>query len=223
MRKLIKGIVDFRQHFIAEYRAKFSTLALGQNPDTLFIACCDSRVVPNTFASSDPGDLFVVRNIGNLVPPSCQGDHDHKDDNNTSVAAAIEYSILKLNVSDIVICGHSECGAMLPFVDQTETLNSPSVNSWLLHAAPSYERYLQQPHTNPQLSPQNALSQCNVIQQIEHLKTYPLVQERMLEQKIRLHGWWFDLATADVHYFNPETHSFVLIDNAEAENIFATI
>jgi carbonic anhydrase len=221
MRKLIKGIVDFRQHSIAEYRAKFSTLALGQNPDTLFIACCDSRVVPNTFASSDPGDLFVVRNIGNLVPP-CQDDHDHTDDSNISVGAAIEYSILKLNISDIVICGHSECGAILPFVDPTQALDTPSVKSWLRHAIPSYERYLQQSH-NPQLSPQNALSQCNVIQQIEHLKTYPLVQERMQQQKIRLHGWWFDLATADVHYYNSETRSFVLIDNAEAEHIFATI
>ena len=220
MKKLIQGIVDFRHKSLAEYREKFSTLAHGQNPDTLFIACCDSRVVPNTFASSDPGDLFVVRNIGNLVPP-CQGDHHHKDDGNTSMAAAIEFSILQLDVSDIVICGHSDCGAMRPFLDPEHTANMPAVDSWLQYAMPAYQRFLKEPSTT--LSPLNALSQVNVIQQIEHLKTYPHVKERMAQQKIRLHGWWFDLATADVHYFHPQLKSFVLIDNAEAENIFATL
>jgi carbonic anhydrase len=220
MRKLIKGIVDFRHKFLAEYRSKFSTLALGQNPDTLFIACCDSRVVPNTFASSDPGDLFVVRNIGNLVPP-CQGNHEHVDANDISVAAAIEYSILQLNVSDIVICGHSDCGALRPFIENATLSEMPAVKSWLRHAAPSYERFLKQPQTD--VTPLNALSQSNVIQQIEHLKTYSSVKEKIAQQKIRLHGWWFDLATADVHYFNSQIQRFVLIDNAEAENIFSTI
>jgi carbonic anhydrase len=167
MRKLIKGIVDFRQQSLAEYREKFSTLALGQNPDTLFIACCDSRVVPNTFASSDPGDLFVVRNIGNLIPP-CGENHSHDNNSDTCVAAAIEFSIQQLNVSDIVICGHSDCGALRPFMDQVTTTGMPAVDNWLRHAAPSYQRYLKQTPTD--LTPLNTLSQINVIQQIDHLK-----------------------------------------------------
>jgi carbonic anhydrase len=220
MKKLIQGIVDFRQKSLAAYREKFSTLANGQNPDTLFIACCDSRVVPNTFASSDPGDLFVVRNIGNLIPP-CPHHAPEGDDTNASVAAAIEFSIRQLNVSDVVICGHSDCGAMRALLEPGLTKELPAVTRWLRHGIPAHTRFLKEPPNH--LSPLNQLSQVNVIQQIEHMKTYPLVKERMAQQKIRLHGWWFDLATADVHYYNAESKRFVIIDNAEAEHLFATI
>ncbi len=217
MKKLIKGIIDFRQKSLADYRAKFSTLALGQFPDTLFIACCDSRVVPNTFASSDPGDLFVVRNIGNLVPPYQDELHSHHD-----TAAAIEYSVQFLHVSDIVICGHSECGAMRPFFENNTATKLPLTENWLKYAEPAYHRYLNHAETSQQLTPHNVLSQCNVIQQIEHLKTYPWIHEQLHDKKISLHGWWFDLATADVHYYNNQTKSFILIDE-ESENIFATL
>src|SRR5271165_3350755 len=104
MKKLINGIVEFRRNVQKGYRQAFGKLADGQAPDTLFIACSDSRVVPNTFASADPGDLFVIRNVGNLVP------HAKTPDN--SEAAAMEFAVEKLGVSDIIVCGHSECGAM---------------------------------------------------------------------------------------------------------------
>lgn len=100
MKKLIQGIVDFRKNLILEKRELFAKLALGQKPDTLFIVCSGSRVVPNLFASTNPGDLLVVHNIGNLVPPASSSKQD------SSVAAAIEFSIFSLNVSDIIICGH---------------------------------------------------------------------------------------------------------------------
>lgn len=218
MKKLIKGIIDFRHKSLTDYREKFSTLALGQFPDTLFIACCDSRVVPNTFASSNPGDLFVVRNIGNLVPPY-QCDHHNHD---TSVAAAIEYSVQFLHVSDIVVCGHSECGAMRPFIEASTPTKLPLTDNWLKYAEPSYERFLNHPESQKNLTPLNALSQNNVIQQIEHLKTYPWIHEQLLDKKISLHGWWFDLATADVHYYNNQTKDFILIDE-ETNNLFDSL
>src|ERR1700684_476586 len=109
MRKLVKGIVEFRQKRLPSYREKFARLALGQSPDTLFIACSDSRVVPNLFASSDPGDLFVIRNVGNLIPICGEEGHSHSDE---SEAAAIEFALLNLPVAEIIVCGHSECGAM---------------------------------------------------------------------------------------------------------------
>src|SRR5690348_14195817 len=106
MKKLIQGIIDFRQNLTKENRELFAQLALGQKPDTLFIACSDSRVVPNLFASTNPGDLFVLRNIGNLIPPAVG---PHLD---CSASAVLEFSIFTLGVSDIIVCGHSECGAM---------------------------------------------------------------------------------------------------------------
>src|SRR3990167_4464978 len=100
MKKLVDGIINFRQHFVADYREKFAMLAHAQNPDTLFIACCDSRVVPNTFASTDPGDLFVLRNIGNLICPY----HSHQTEEiDESTAAAIEFSIDTLGIKDIIL------------------------------------------------------------------------------------------------------------------------
>src|ERR1700737_3168510 len=104
MKKLIQGIVDFRQNLSEESRSLFAQLALGQKPDALFIACSDSRVAPNVFASTNPGDLFVLRNVGNLIPPASSSQ-------DCSASAVIEFSIFSLNVSDIIVCGHSECGA----------------------------------------------------------------------------------------------------------------
>src|SRR5260221_6050909 len=109
MKKLVKGIIDFRRKGLPGYREKFGHLALGQSPDTLFIACSDSRVVPNTFASADPGDLFVIRNVGNLIAPADPSGLSPSDE---SEGAAIEFAVLTLGVRDIIVCGHSECGAM---------------------------------------------------------------------------------------------------------------
>src|ERR1700684_1008179 len=107
MRKLVKGIVEFRQKRLPSYREKFALLALGQRPDTLFIACSDSRVVPNLFASTEPGDLFVIRNVGNLIPP-------YQPDSKAlgSEAAAIQFGLSSLPITEVIVCGHSECGAI---------------------------------------------------------------------------------------------------------------
>src|SRR3954467_5724627 len=109
MKKLIQGIVDSRKNLTKESRSLFAELALGQKPDVLFIACSDSRVVPNLFASTEPGDLFFLRNVGNLIPPCGSNGASESDE---SEAAAIEFAVLTLNVADIIVCGPEECGAM---------------------------------------------------------------------------------------------------------------
>src|SRR5436189_4919786 len=106
MKKLIRGIVEFRKKVRPGYRETFSRLALGQSPDALLIACSDSRVAPNVFASTEPGDLFVIRNVGNIIAPCGDGGLAIGDE---SEAAAIEFSTFALNVSDMIVCGHSEC------------------------------------------------------------------------------------------------------------------
>src|SRR5271167_874721 len=110
MKKLVKGILDFRKNVRPGYQKTFAQLALGQSPDALFVACSDSRVAPNVFASTDPGDLFVIRNVGNLIP-ACGGDHG-RSLSDESEAAAIEFALSNLEVANVIICGHSECGAM---------------------------------------------------------------------------------------------------------------
>lgn len=217
MQRLIKGIIDFREKSLTEYREKFSRLARGQMPDALFIACCDSRVVPNVFASSDPGELFVLRNIGNLVPPFHDKPSEHPTD--TSVASTIEFAVKKLNVSDIIVCGHSECAAMQYFVTPHAQDNLVAVDNWLNLASPSYERFQQcRPHgTMAHVSPHNQLSLINVLQQLDHIKTYPWVKERLENNTIKLHGWWFDLATADVYEYSQNKDDFIVIDHTYDE------
>lgn len=216
MHKLVSGIVDFRKNSLDDYRAKFSKLAQGQSPDTLMIACCDSRVAPNVFASTNPGDLFVVRNIGNLVCPCHINDPDSQQD---STAAAIEFALHGLNVKDIIICGHSECAAIQAVISGRSSADEPHMQSWLRYAEPSYARFKSGFHLNTDLMLHNEISQINVLQQLEHLKTYSLVQKHMSEGMLRIHGWWFDLATADVRYYDGEANKFLLIDDDGAAKI----
>src|SRR3954470_7052347 len=138
MKKLRHGIVEFRRNRRPEYAETFARLALGQAPDSLFVACSDSRVVPNLFASSEPGDLFVVRNVGNIVSPCGPSGASLSDE---SEGAALEFSVRSLKVNDLIVCGHSECGAMRALVDGREKLDLQHMSSWLRHAQPALERY----------------------------------------------------------------------------------
>lgn len=215
MKKLIRGIVEFRNKVRPEYAETFAKLAMGQNPDTLFIACSDSRVVPNLFASTDPGDLFVIRNVGNLISP-CGADGVSLGD--VSEAAAIEYSALYLGISNIVVCGHSECAAMKELIAGNTRDEMPMFKTWLGNGYPALEKMNSATWIDRKLEPHNRLSQANVLQQFEHLLSYPLVKERVESGKLSLHGWWFDIASAEVHAYE-EGLGFVLIDEIEAQRI----
>jgi carbonic anhydrase len=211
MKKLIQGIVNFRNLRLPEYAETFARLALGQKPDALFIACSDSRVAVNAFASTDPGDLFVVRNVGNLIPP-CGEDGISTGDE--SEAAAIEFAITNLNISDIIVCGHSECGAMHAIRRGREHVASPHLKSWLRHGLPSLERLKTYAGPKGDFAEHNTLSQLNVLQQIDHLMTYELIRTRVAEGTLQLHGWWFDIAKADVYAY--DEGKFRIIDEQEA-------
>ena len=213
MQKLIRGIIEFRKNVQAGYREAFGRLAVKQTPDALFIACSDSRVVPNTFASTNPGDLFVLRNVGNLIP-TCGSDGFSEGDK--AEAAAIEYSVLELNVADIIVCGHSECGAMRALLDNRRKLFSPNLRKWLRHGDEALERLNLGQSPDAKLSGHNQLSQLNVLLQMEHVLSYPFVQERVARGTLAVHGWWFEIANADVFAYNLKQKRFVLIDNEDA-------
>ncbi len=213
MKKLLQGIVEFRKNFTDENRALFAKLALGQKPDALFIACSDSRVVPNLFASTNPGDLFVLRNVGNLIPPISASLTDN------SALAVIEFAVFSLNVSDIIICGHSECGAMQALVDGMNIHSCSHLESWLKHGEAALDKIKNGFIVNPSLSKHNQLSQVNVLQQMEHIISYPFIRERIEKKQLRVHGWWFDIARADVYSYEPDLHQFILIDEKEAHLI----
>lgn len=216
MKKLISGIVDFRKTKLLEYQEIFAKLALGQFPDALFIACSDSRVAANVFASTDPGDLFVVRNVGNCVP-CCDAHGLSMGDE--SEAAAIEFALTNLNVRDIIVCGHSECGAIHALINGREKLSLPNLKSWLRHAEKALDpNNLKLINKGPK-EHHNLISQINVLMQVEALKTYPIVKERMQNETLKLNAWWFDLNTVSVYYYDADKKEFVLIDEDHASEL----
>lgn len=204
MKKLMAGIAEFRQKVRPSYREKFARLALGQSPDCLLFACSDSRVVPNVFASTDPGDLFVVRNVGNLVPPC---DAHGLATTDRSEGAAIEFALSVLGVSDVVVCGHSECGAMRALQSGGAPEGAPNLREWLAVGQSTLAR-ADGASLGAALSSHNRLSQLNVLQQLDHLMTYPVVRARVERGELGLHAWWFDLEQAEVLSFNAAAGAF---------------
>jgi carbonic anhydrase len=192
MRKLLKGIVDFREHRRAQSRRVFARLALGQKPDSLFIACSDSRVAVNVFASTNPGEMFVMRNVGNLIPPPQQDTHEGE-----AVAAALDYAVEVLKVRDIIVCGHSHCGAMIAVMKGRQKAPTPALKRWLRFAEPALARLGRPPHD------EDELGRVNVLVQLDHIRQHRSVARRLKQGGLRVHGLFFDLGELDVQYIDP--------------------
>jgi len=214
VRKLIRGLLDFQLNARSKHREKFALLAQGQKPDCLFIACADSRVVPNLLVSTDPGDLFVVRNVGNMMPPS---DAKGLSTGDQSEAAALEFSLRHLLVEDIVVCGHSSCGAMNAVLGGGECPDHPNLCAWLEHGKPALQRMKDHPELGAGLPDHDRLSMNNVLVQMEHVASYPCVKERLVAGTLRLHGWWFDIGTAQVHAWRANQGRFIPMDELVGE------
>jgi carbonic anhydrase len=220
MRKLISGIVEFRERMLPQYAERFRDLAVGQSPDALFITCADSRVVPNLLVSTDPGDLFTLRNVGNLIPPATA---DGVSVGDVSEASAIEYAVLVLKVANIVVCGHSECGAMKAVLDPGSKPEAPNLQKWLHHASNAAFRLKHEGALDDRLKPHDQLSQLNVLVQIEHLMSYPIVRAQVAAGSLQVSGWWFDIATGDMYSYERPNRSFEVIDRQIAERIIARL
>ena len=218
MQKLIAGIIDFREQMLPKYARRFQELALSQTPDTLFITCSDSRVVPDLLVSTHPGDLFTMRNVGNLIPPATA---DGISIGDLSEASAIEYAVLVLNVADIVVCGHSECGAMKAVMANNPRSETPNLAKWLHHAHAAAFRLEQEGALNANLKPHDQLSQLNVLVQLEHLMSYAIVRDRVLTKTLRLNGWWFDVGSGSMYAYDRASRSFEVIDREMADRLAA--
>jgi carbonic anhydrase len=217
MRKLIQGIMEFRQKRREAVKDNFAKLALGQKPDALFIACSDSRVAVNVFASTDPGDLFVIRNAGNLVTPSQASTSDESE------VAALEFALDSLRVGHIVVCGHSDCGAMKALCRGRDKLNLPYLQSWLRHGDAALERVRDRDEYYSEAEEVNEVSRQNVLIQLEHLRSYPQVVKLEREGRLALHGLWFDIQHTDVYYSGPGEGSFQMIDEVNGPRILSRL
>ena len=207
MQKLVAGIHKFRSNYFAENRTLFEQLAKnGQKPETLFITCSDSRVVPNLITSAAPGELFIVRNVGNIVPAISRGTIG-------GVAAAIEYAVEVLNVENIVICGHTQCGAIDAILDPSRVSHLSFVSRWLRESE-AVPHLLGDKYAH--LSGESRLvaaSEENVLAQLENLRSYPFVSSRLEAGTLKVAGWVFKIATAQVFAYDPVVEQFVAFGN----------
>lgn len=201
MEKLIQGIHAFQATVFRPNLDFFRDLTDGQSPQALFITCSDSRVVPDLITQTDPGDLFVLRNVGNIVPPhgSASG----------AEAAGIEYAVRGLKVKDIVVCGHTRCGAMSGLLNPAELEAMPRVRDWLRHADACREVVGSvYGHLTGEARWKVAAEE-NVLTQLENLRTHPAVAVGLANGELKLHGWVYKMETGQVFTYDPTVGQFV--------------
>jgi carbonic anhydrase len=206
MQKLVSGIHRFQsEHFVAN-RDLYARLAKGQSPETLFITCSDSRVNPNLLTHTEPGELFIIRNAGNIVPPAGAGGEGE--------AASLEFAVAGLGVKDIVICGHSLCGAMKGLIDPNLTEKMPAVRQWLRHAEATRRIVVENYAHLEGKARETVAVQENVLVQLENIRTHPAVAVRMGRGDLRLHAWVFKIETGEVFAYQPGEGQFMPLTDA---------
>ena len=205
MQDIIDGFLKFRREAFPQRSALYKQLATSQRPRTLFISCSDSRLVPELVTQQEPGELFVIRNAGNIVPsygPEPGG-----------VSATIEYAVAALNVADIVICGHSDCGAMTAIASCKCLDHMPAVASWLRYADSAKVVNEARAHRSTR-DKVNSMVRENVIAQLANLKTHPSVRLALEQGRVALHGWVYDIESGSIDTLDGATDRFVpLADN----------
>ena len=208
MQKLVDGIHHFQANVFGSEPEFYARLAEGQSPETLFITCSDSRINPNLITQTRPGELFILRNAGNIVPPYGAA--------NGGEGATIEYAVAALGVKDIIVCGHSHCGAMKGLLDPTGLDELPAVRSWLGHAETT-RRVIRENYKH--LSGQalvTATVQENVLAQLENLRTHPSVAARIARGALHLHGWVYKIETGQVFAYDPKNGQFETLTAVES-------
>jgi carbonic anhydrase len=208
MQKLIEGIHHFQSSLFSSQRELFERLANGQHPDALFITCSDSRISPNLITQTDPGELFIIRNAGNIVPAHGAA--------NGGEGATIEFAVAGLGIQDIIVCGHSHCGAMNGLLHPESLKDLPAMTAWLSHAGAT-RRIMQEKYS--ERTGEALLTTTveeNVLVQMENLRTHPVVAAGLSQNKLKLHGWVYKIETGQVFAYDPERGQFVPVAEAPA-------
>ena len=202
MKKLIRGLDKFRETYVDTHKELLAQLSHGQAPRVLFITCSDSRVAPNLITDTDVGELFVIRNAGNIIPPYGAA--------NGGEGGTIEYAISALNIEQIVICGHSNCGAMKGLLKLNKLQKDmPLVYDWLRHAE-STRRMVQE--TYPHYEGDDLIEVLvaeNVLIQIDNLKTYPVIRSRLHQGRLKIYAWIYNVETGKVLAYDARTHTYI--------------
>lgn len=206
MIEFLDGILKFKQEDYEKNKEFFHSLKKGQNPHTLFIGCSDSRLDPALITRTLPGEMFIIRNIANLVP------FYRETEDYVSTTSAVEYAVEQLNVKNIIVCGHSNCGGCgALYQEDSYFQNIPHVKKWLELALPVKYSILK---AGPMDEDERGwlTEQMNVIQQLKNLRTYPFIQKRLEQGSIKLYGWYYLIEKGEIFVYNEDEKIFTLIE-----------
>ncbi|MBT0826198.1 carbonic anhydrase [Campylobacter lari] len=205
MKDLIEGALKFMQEDFKEHAELFESLKNKQNPHTLFIGCADSRVIPNLITNTGPGELFVIRNIGNIVPPYRVGDDF------LATTSAIEYAFNSLHIKNIIVCGHSNCGGCAAlYADDNDLKNMPNVKKWLTLLEPIKSNVLKVAGNDFAMRAWMT-EKMNLVNSLQNLLTYPGIEEALNKKEIELHAWYYIIETGEIYEYDFNFENFVLI------------
>lgn len=204
MQKIVDGLARFHRTSAQAYQPLLAHLAEnGQKPQAMMITCADSRIMPEELTQTDPGDLFMIRNIGNLVPRP----EDASSGTDVSVGAALDYALDHLNIKHLVVMGHSGCGAMAALLNWKG--GDDNIGAWLRNGRLALTRLNSDQLAEEGLTDGDRLSQINVLASLDNLSHYMSVRSRLLKGEVTLHGWWFDVPKAQVLAYDETRERFV--------------
>ena len=205
------GVVRFQNEVFPKKKDLFEKLSRGQSPEALFITCSDSRIETAMITQTDPGELFICRNAGNIVPPHVNF--------TGGMTASIEFAVAALKVPHIVICGHTECGAMKGAMNPEGLDSLPHVREWLGYSKAAVDVVNEIAPDASDEERMKLLLEQNVILQIQHLKTHPSVAARLAKGDLVIHGWVYDIKTGDVNAFDEGSARFIPVDKRYSDDI----
>lgn len=207
IKRLIAGLHEFHDNYFITHRELFEQLSHGQTPDVLLITCSDSRIDPNLITQTQPGELFVIRNIGNIIPPYGTP--------NSGEGAGIEYAVQALDIKDVVICGHSHCGAMKGLLQIGNLAQQmPLVYDWLKHyGEPTRRLVLENYKDCPSDKLLKIAIEQNVLTQIKNLDTYPVIRSRLHSGQLTLHAWIYEIESGEIFAYDANIKQFKLLQN----------
>lgn len=199
---LLEGFKRFKQTYFGDDKKLYASMKEGQPAKTLMVACCDSRVDPAILTDCDPGDIFTVRNVANLVPPCEEDQHHH------GTSSAIEYAVKALQVESIIVMGHANCGGIKGLWESDDLNDSQFIHRWVSIAQEAKE-WVKVNHADDTHAQQlKACEQRSILVSLQNLMGFDFVRERVENGSLRIHGWYFDLAAGELLCYNPDSDSF---------------
>lgn len=204
IKKLIEGNEKFKKEHFPEFEEDLKkSVKHGQKPEILFIGCSDSRITPDLMLNTHPGDMFILRNVGNFIAPFKYDEDFHGS------AAAIEFAVSVLNVKEIIVCGHSHCGACKALYEEVPSSDEMiHVKTWLKLGEQAKERTLRNHKFTTEEEKYRATERNSIRHQLDNLMTYPEVKKRVENKSLKIHGWYYDIETGNIDYYKKDEDIF---------------